>query len=356
MKVINYSNRFEKILERLFKGFGFRIESPSLLIANRHHFDLLLERNQSQTIVEIKFYRTKEGANNAVRQAAEQLIDLIWRYQAPVSGLLIISSYTTQAFKGEIYQQYGLRLWDRNDLFNLIKYGLSDSKLLEEFQTLLIEAKQGIDTENVFVDTTIFAGLPSDLFDELLTPVTLKKTKKAEKIKDYCAELKAIPAGLSGWRQYENKCIEILRHLFFEDLENWDTQSTTDDELSRFDMICRIASQNDFWKSLIQSFQSRYVLFEFKNYQNAIGQDQIYTTERYLYLRGLRSVGFIIARVGGSKQAIKAAKGALREHGKLILILTNDDLCKMLEMKKDGKIPSDHLSEILDEFLISLSR
>jgi len=121
-------------------------------------------------------------------------------------------------------------------------------------------------------------------------------------------------------------------------------------------MICRVISKNDFWRNLIQSFQSRYVLFEFKNYTEPIGQDQVYTTERYLYLRGLRSVGFIIAPKGGNKQAHKAAKGALREHGKVILILSNDDLCKMIGLKDSGGEPSDYLSDKLDEFLISLSR
>jgi len=58
----------------------------------------------------------------------------------------------------------------------------------------------------------------------------------------------------------------------------------------------------------------------------------------------------------GSPQAVKAAKGALREHGKLILILDNEDLYKMLEMKADGRVPSDYLSGKLDDFLISLSR
>jgi hypothetical protein len=98
------------------------------------------------------------------------------------------------------------------------------------------------------------------------------------------------------------------------------------------------------------------VLFEFKNYSKPITQDQIFTTERYLYLRGLRSVGFIVARNGGSKKAVAASKGALRENGKLLMILDNTDLKIMLDMKDAGLSASDHLSDKLDDFLITLSR
>jgi hypothetical protein len=138
-------------------------------------------------------------------------------------------------------------------------------------------------------------------------------------------------------------------------LSIWKRQTTTDDELSRFDLICRITSNDDFWKTIVQSFHSRYILFEFENYSKKIGQNQIYTKERYLFTKALRSVSFIISRIGANEQAITASKGALREQGKLILILNRNDLCKMLELKDNGGSPNDYISQLLDEYLISLS-
>lgn len=85
-------------------------------------------------------------------------------------------------------------------------------------------------------------------------------------------------------------------------------------------------------------------------------QKEIYTTEKYLYTAALRSVAIILAHNGASDNAITAAKGALREHGKLILILSTDDLCKMLHGKDNDEIPSDYLADILDYWLIILSR
>ncbi|GAA4907572.1 restriction endonuclease [Mucilaginibacter defluvii] len=358
MDTYSFYLKFESIVEKLLRDFNFHIQKQQqqVIDSKRYHIDLLINRYNLTILVELKFYRSKKGVAGAVRDAGQQLVSLLNAYNSPASGLLIIAAYATPELRDEL-RATGIILWDRSDLYNLIRFGLGSSQLLEEFEQLLNEAKQGLDTEDVFADVVISKESP-DTYFELLAKHFVRSAvppSTAPK-KDYCAELNAIPEGKAGWNNYERKCIEILHYLFEDDLNNWHTQSSTDDGLSRFDMICRIVSADDFWKSLIQSFNSRYVLFEFKNYADPIGQDQIYTTERYLYVRGLRAVGFIIARNGGSERAKSAAKGALREHGKLMLILDNHDLCEMVKLKASGGLPNDYLSVKLDDFLITLSR
>ncbi len=80
------------------------------------------------------------------------------------------------------------------------------------------------------------------------------------------------------------------------------------------------------------------------------------TTEKYLHQRALRSVAFIISRKGISDNAIKFSQGAMREHGKLIITLTDEDLCVMLDMKENGDDPNDYMFEKVDSFLMSLPR
>jgi hypothetical protein len=359
MELNSSYKKFENLLERIFRGFEFNVKTGETInqSGKRYEVDLVLNRNQATTFVEVKFYRSKGVNGGLIRDAGKQLKPTMLSQESSVNGLLIISAYAPDDLKYEMVTQDGISLWDRNDLYNLIKYGLRDSQLLEDFEQLLNEAKQGVDTEDVFADAAIVDKVPGDYFKALqfhLTPPPV--VPPSPRKRDWCRDLGAVMPGKPGWSSYEKIGVEVLKYLFEKDLANWNTQQRTDDELSRFDMICRVISKNDFWKNLIQSFQSRYVLFEFKNYSDPIGQDQIYTTERYLYLRGLRSVGFIVAPKGGSSNAQKAAKGALREHGKVILILNNDDLCKMVDMKEKGGEPSDYLSDKLDDFLISLSR
>lgn len=67
------------------------------------------------------------------------------------------------------------------------------------------------------------------------------------------------------------------------------TQARSVSELHRLDLIARISSNDEFWNSLIQNFRARYVIFEFKNYADLIGQREIYSTEKYLFPTAMRA-------------------------------------------------------------------
>ena len=173
---------------------------------------------------------------------------------------------------------------------------------------------------------------------------------------DLCTELKALPLGKSHWSAYESLCDRILRYLFPNDLSGWHKQAYTDDELNRFDYVCRIKPTTDFWGFLIDHLASRYILFEFKNYKDGLKQGQILTTEKYLLGKALRSVAIILSRKGADESATKMAQGAMREHGKLMLVLDDDDVCEMLHKKQQGEDPTDFLFDLADDFLLTLPR
>ena len=107
---------------------------------------------------------------------------------------------------------------------------------------------------------------------------------------------------------------------------------------------------------MVNQFRSRYIIFEFKNYARKIKQGQIYTTEKYLFLTALRSTAIIISRNGADRNAEAASRGALREHGKLMINLSISDLCKMLELKDNGDDPNTVLLDRLDDMLMRLER
>lgn len=156
--------------------------------------------------------------------------------------------------------------------------------------------------------------------------------------------------------QYERVCEKILKYLFPNDLHGWHSQKRTDDGLNRFDFVCRVRPTTEFWKFVIEHLDSRYVLFEFKNYTGKIKQGQILTTEKYLLERGLRRMAIILTRAGAEPHAIAMTQGAMREHGKLMLVVNDEKLCEMLHMKERGEDPTDCLFEIADNFLLSLPR
>lgn len=348
---------FEKFIIEILRTFNLKVNEFYSTEDSENWFDFVINYREREIPAEVKFFRNKNVRYTTILKSAEYLAYILSsRAKKYKSGLLIISSYLTTKQRNDIKEKTGITVWDRSVLYNILNTDMSESVLLEKLGNLLLDARLGTDTQEVFEEVEIENNFAHNYFDNLIYDYQFKIIIPKRLGGDLCFQLGGIEKGKDGWSAFEIKCEEILRYLFDKDLNVWNRQARTDDQLSRFDLICRINSEEEFWKTLIQSFNSKYLLFEFKNYQDPIGQDQIFSTERYLFTKALRSVGIIIARSGAKNQAIVAARGALREHGKLLMILTPEDLCEMLKIKDDGKVPSEYLSEKLDEILISLSR
>ena len=106
-----------------------------------------------------------------------------------------------------------------------------------------------------------------------------------------------------------------------------------------------------------QFLRNMHIVFEFKNYEDKITQKEIYTTEKYLYAKALRSVAIIVSRKGADENALAAAKGCLRESGKLILCLSDEDLKELLRIKeKDEQPTAEFFEAMLDDLLIHLEK
>ncbi|TDP59462.1 restriction endonuclease [Flavobacterium dankookense] len=346
---MNYQHHkeFEEIISQLLELMGYSIELRTRLDKG---VDIIANRKNVKKYIEIKFYRSAHIPASVITESANRLAYNL-KQQNGNSGTLIVNSLVGIALKNKIIDDYGISIWDRNTLYSFLTTLSSD--LRDQFEKLLLEAQQGTNTNYVF------GGFESEKLNEESEDKNTQvnfKTIPVNKGAHLYKELQKIQCGKNDWNAYEKKCKEILEFLFENDLSLWDKQTRTDDGLSRFDLICRIASSDDYWKALINAFNTRFILFEFKNYCAKISQDQIYTTERYLFNKALRSVGFIISRLGGTDGAIQAAKGSLKEHGKLIMILSDENLCEMLKLKDNGDSPNDYLSNLLDKWLISLSR
>ena len=165
-------------------------------------------------------------------------------------------------------------------------------------------------------------------------------------------------AGRLAFAKYEKACYKLLKNVFSDDLALWREQKKSNKELYRFDLLCRIkdGNQKTFWSILERYFNSKYVVFEFKNYSEKITQKEIYTTERYLYAKTLRSVAIIVSANGYEKNAYWAAKGSLRENGKLIMLFDTQDLIEMNKMKIEQEDPANYLLDRLDDLLLNLEK
>lgn len=152
-------------------------------------------------------------------------------------------------------------------------------------------------------------------------------------------------------------CRDFTVH-FSDDLEFLGAQKESNDRLYRFDYCCKIkhGELNEFFDTIQRFFNTKYIVFEFKNYKEEITQQEIYTTEKYLYEKALRKVAIILSRKGADKNAQKAARGCLRENGKLIICLSDEEIIKLIDIKSRAEDPGYVLEKILDDMLVELEK
>ena len=161
----------------------------------------------------------------------------------------------------------------------------------------------------------------------------------------------------SQGKDYEQVIQKIMNYLFQNYLYNLRAQQRDEWQVNVYDLIARIIPKDNlFWNFIVQEMGSRYVMIECKNYAEKISQGQILTTEKYLYAPALRTFAMMCTRQGADDGANKVLRGAIREHGKLIVVLNDNDMISMIQRKKQGADPSDYLFDLVDELFYTLSR
>lgn len=343
--------RFEQFCARLFERLG-EVTFPA---PSERGYDFRVNRNQKDTLVEVKLYKSRYVPTPWLWSAAARLQSACDRYNAE-AGILAVTSRVTPYTRANIqHQSPRIEVFDGADLGRL---AAGDSKLSFELRGLLREALDEVPSEYIPIDQfssegSFWGSIESIVLEEQVArQVVAEPSPLGEELS---TALHAVPVGRDGFREFEKIGERALRYLFVEDFSFFDPQHIRDD-LQRTDIVAKLAPTIDFWKGIARDFRTRYVIFEFKNYSSEITPEQIYSTEKYLFTTALRSVAIVIARNGATDQALHAAKGALRETGKLILVVSLDDLCKMLKAKDNNDDPSDILSDVLDQMLMTITR
>lgn len=349
---------FEQLLAKLFEREGFEVrQNPTLMMPGGRHYtaDILIKSKSSgnTAIIEAKLLSSRSMPISSLVASVNQTEAARRAFQATKGFLataIQIPVETKEAFEASHPE---IRFYDLDVLASLFARYIDLQKRFEELTRATL----------TFSDMPEARLKPVDIMADLRAPVAEKSSSsplpepEAPKGKKLCAELHAIQARKDQAKNFEKKMTEALMYLFERDLTAWSPQKSTDTGISLYDLVARVNSTNDFWKALVNHFYSRYVVFEFKNYGGAIKQGQIHTTEKYLYRTALRSTAIIISRKGADKNALAVCRGSLREHGKLIINLTTDDICKMLHLRDEpGGDYNGLLTDYVDDMLMRLER
>lgn len=344
----------EILSKHLLEGFGY----TQIDYTNREHddWDLVLQKNNQKLWVECKAYKSKAVSPYVANELLKTIVMRKMKQNLSQEDiiLLIVLSNIPSFQKDEIYKRYRIVVWDIENLVFYCKNNLALLKQLSQITYFPIEHIEGQPSAEAETAKLLLTSVVDKHLEDA--------EKEANKAELLIQRLTNCTAGRDNSREYEKICEEILRHLFeanyFNRLTN---QHKTNDEHFRMDLIgsLKITQNNDesmhpLWQMLVQHYNSHFVVFEFKNYTDKIDQNLVYITEKYLFAASLRNVAFIISREGFSDSAKFAAEGCLKEHGKLILDIINEDLIKMLKSPSDN--PADYLLTKLEEFLMGISK
>lgn len=313
---------FESVIANLFEALGYnvtrevRIEGVSI--------DLIAEQKDKKHAVEVSLSNSR-AAITRIRAVAERLSSIGWNDLGFSIPIVVIGVDISHDAKVWTETQYPIHIWDRDFL-------LAQAAVAPEL-ALKLQALTESSTPQQRSTETDTQGSQLEKF----------------------LELSILDNKLSS-TQYEDLCLSVFRYLFDPHLYGFEKQKQTTDGGNRYDFICRIQHGDGFWDGIRQDFRTKAILFECKNYTDKIGPDQVYSTERYLFAGALRTVCILVSRLGPTDAAIRAAQGAMRESGKLIILLSNADMIEMLKLKSQNDAPENFIDKRIWDFVVSLSR
>ena len=326
----NWENmaRFKQLFEKYLTYKGVSFQSDEWVFMTRMYSD----SKEIATLKRLQSYSRLVG-----KAVSDQKKDL------PLQNICVVANLVSDETKRKYEEAKLGYVWDiRNVLWLFEDY----PELKNELISILNYSVENIEPER-----------PEPfIFEE---SNQMENTDPESVADSYIAQLKVLETGSAAFKKYEELCVSILKYILGEYLTLWEQQKTTEEDLYRFDMCCKIKNgvTQDFFDTICKYFSTKYIVFEFKNYEKPITQREIYTTEKYLYEKALRKVAIIISRKGADKNAKMAARGSLRESGKLIICLSDEDLKAMLQIKKDGeKTTGGYLEGILDDMLMRLEK
>lgn len=338
---LQFQNLFADYLNHLAKRYEknriiFERESRS----KDSIFDFKVQTDNQILLFELKLYHNSIAISSKISSACKQ-ISILNKEEIPI---LVVANELSNTIKSQCLEKYGIYIWDVGNLL----------WLFEEFPELKSEFVAFLD----YTVDNIEAIKPTFTF-AIDTSSASSTKSEPESVPDWEQKLSKIKAGKKDFQSYENLCIDILKYVLGDYLTLWAEQEYSNNDMYRFDLCCKIktGTNQDFFDTIKNYFKTKYIVFEFKNYTDEVGQKEIYTTEKYLYEKALRKVAIIISRKGADEHAIKATKGSLRESGKLILCLSDKDLLDMIDIKiKAEQEPADILVNKLDNLLVYLEK
>ncbi len=166
--------------------------------------------------------------------------------------------------------------------------------------------------------------------------------------------LQLLSTGLEQATEYQRLVLEVLNFLFNPELIDGKLEVRTVDGTERRDIIFTNDSDQSFWDYVRTEHSSLLVMFETKNVSE-VTNVHLNQTATYLGDR-LGRLAFILSRNPVPEAALRKAYSIYNDSNprKIILVLSDHDLNKMLDMKCQGRDPMRYVQSLYRHFRTSV--
>lgn len=167
-------------------------------------------------------------------------------------------------------------------------------------------------------------------------------------------KLMSCPAGVEGWKEFEDVCVEILHYLFVPPLAEPKIQPRTHSGIDRRDAVFPNRNFNtaNTWGHLLRELGARMILFEFKNYDaTKIGKKEVDQTRNYM-TDPMGRLAIMVCTETPNKAAHIRRNTIFSSNKKVILFLTKEQLKEMLFIKERGEDPADLIIDLIEWFYL----
>lgn len=186
------------------------------------------------------------------------------------------------------------------------------------------------------------------IFSMLVTPSVVKEEDVL------LQRLHDCPPGKSHWVEYQSIVQDIFEFLFSPPLGIPISESPDLSGTNRRDIVFPNYTYDDFWRFVRERYNADFIVVDAKNYKNSIKKAQVLQIANYLKPHGAGLFAIIACRKGGDSGCIHTLREQWAAYGKLIVLISDDDMVAMLNVKGARGHPEDVIGDVIQKFRLSM--
>lgn len=168
------------------------------------------------------------------------------------------------------------------------------------------------------------------------------------------AELHSLPSGRADWVAYQKLVSRILERLFCPPLSSPIIELSDEASVNRRDIILPNYAESGFWTFVRGRYCADFIVADAKNHSGEIGKSEALQVLNYLKRHGAGLLGLIVSRHGADESCLHTIREHWVQDGKLIVILSDEHIERMLLAKESGGPPEDVIRQWIEDFRLSL--